>query len=46
MIFLLDPNICIYIIKQKPLSVWRRFQAVSTADIGKYSRISQQALCL
>lgn len=34
MIFLLDTNICIYIIKEKPISVKRRFQTVNTSDIG------------
>jgi tRNA(fMet)-specific endonuclease VapC len=32
--FLLDTNICIYIIKEKPLSVKKRFQSVNSSDIG------------
>ncbi len=32
--FLLDTNICIYIIKQKPISVRQRFQSVNTGHIG------------
>lgn len=32
--YLLDTNICIYIIKQKPAKVLERFQALSLSDIG------------
>lgn len=32
--FLLDTNICIYIIKQKPLEVLHRLSEVSPVDIG------------
>ncbi|MDJ0601497.1 MAG: type II toxin-antitoxin system VapC family toxin [Crocosphaera sp.] len=32
--FLLDTNICIYIIKQKPLAVWQRFQRLPPQEIG------------
>jgi tRNA(fMet)-specific endonuclease VapC len=32
--FLLDTNICIYIIKQKPISVRQHFQTVKTVDMG------------
>ena len=34
MIFLLDTNICIYIIKERPISVKQRFQTVNTPDMG------------
>jgi tRNA(fMet)-specific endonuclease VapC len=30
---LLDTNICIYLIKRKPLSVWRRFQDFKPGEI-------------
>lgn len=32
--FMLDTNTCIYIIKQKPPSVLKRFQAYSVGEIG------------
>lgn len=32
--FLLDTNICIYVIKQKPISVKQRFQAANSSDMG------------
>jgi tRNA(fMet)-specific endonuclease VapC len=32
--FLLDTNICIYIIKQKPTAVFERFRYLSPADVG------------
>jgi tRNA(fMet)-specific endonuclease VapC len=32
--FLLDTNICIYIIKQKPISVKQRLQTVTPSDIA------------
>ena len=32
--FMLDTNICIYIIKQRPQSVLRRFSTISVGDIG------------
>ena len=32
--FLLDTNICIYIIKQKPLEVLQKFKAYQVGDIG------------
>jgi tRNA(fMet)-specific endonuclease VapC len=32
--FLLDTNICIYIIKQKPLKVLQKFNAYQIGDIG------------
>lgn len=32
--YLLDTNICIYIIKRKPLQVWQRFQRMSPKDVG------------
>lgn len=32
--FLLDTNICIYIIKQKPLSVLEKFRMLSVGDVG------------
>jgi tRNA(fMet)-specific endonuclease VapC len=32
--FLLDTNICIYIIKQKPQKVFDKFQTVEIFDIG------------
>ncbi|HIK09129.1 MAG TPA: type II toxin-antitoxin system VapC family toxin [Oscillatoriaceae cyanobacterium M33_DOE_052] len=32
--FLLDTNICIYILKRKPISVLQRFQKIDAADIG------------
>jgi len=32
--YLLDTNICIYIIKQNPISVLQRFQALSVGEIG------------
>ena len=34
MIVLLDTNICIYIIRQKPISVLQRFNAYTVGDIG------------
>lgn len=32
--FILDTNICIYIIKEKPLSVKQRFQSIDSSDMG------------
>ena len=32
--YLLDTNICIYIIKQKPIDVLKRFETISPLDIG------------
>jgi tRNA(fMet)-specific endonuclease VapC len=32
--FLLDTNICIYIIKQKPLKVFDKFQTLTPSDVG------------
>jgi tRNA(fMet)-specific endonuclease VapC len=32
--FMLDTNICIYIIKRRPQSVLRRFSTISVGDIG------------
>ncbi len=32
--FLLDPNICIYIIKQKPAKVLEKFQRLNPSDVG------------
>ncbi|MEQ9353949.1 MAG: type II toxin-antitoxin system VapC family toxin [Coleofasciculus chthonoplastes F1-TOW-03] len=32
--FLLDTNICIYIIRQKPANVLAKFQSLSPSDIG------------
>lgn len=32
--FLLDTNICIYIIKQTPLSVFKKFKKLELGDIG------------
>lgn len=32
--FLLDTNICIYVIKQKPSSVKQRLQAIESSDVG------------
>jgi tRNA(fMet)-specific endonuclease VapC len=32
--FILDTNICIYIIKRRPQSVLRRFSTISVGDIG------------
>jgi len=32
--FLLDTNICIYIIKQKPQKVFEKFQTIEFFDIG------------
>jgi len=32
--FLLDTNICIYIIKQKPLKVFKKFQTLNPLDVG------------
>ena len=32
--FLLDTNICIYIIKQKPAKVFEKFQTLNPSDIG------------
>jgi len=34
MIYLLDTNICIYIIKQKPKSVFDKFKSLPIGDIG------------
>jgi tRNA(fMet)-specific endonuclease VapC len=34
MIFMLDTDICIYIIKKKPLNVWRKFQELSLGEVG------------
>ncbi|MEQ8752026.1 MAG: type II toxin-antitoxin system VapC family toxin [Coleofasciculus sp. G1-WW12-02] len=33
-IFLLDTNICIYIIRQKPANVLEKFQSLSPSDVG------------
>jgi tRNA(fMet)-specific endonuclease VapC len=32
--FMLDTDICIYIIKKKPLNVWRKFQELSLGEVG------------
>jgi tRNA(fMet)-specific endonuclease VapC len=32
--YLLDTNICIYLIKQKPSQVLERFQTLALSDIG------------
>jgi tRNA(fMet)-specific endonuclease VapC len=32
--YLLDTNICIYIAKQKPLSVLRKFEQLAVGDVG------------
>ncbi len=32
--FLLDTNICIYIIKQKPPKVFEKFQMLNPLDVG------------
>jgi tRNA(fMet)-specific endonuclease VapC len=32
--FLLDTNICIYIIKQKPPKVFEKFQRLNPLDVG------------
>jgi len=32
--YLLDTNICIYIIKQKPIAVLKRFENISPLQIG------------
>lgn len=32
--FLLDTNICIYIIKRKPQKVFERFQSLNPSDVG------------
>ena len=32
--FLLDTDICIYIIKRKPLNVWQKFQGLPLGDVG------------
>ena len=32
--YLLDTNICIYLIKHKPMSLWDRFRALSVGEIG------------
>jgi len=32
--YILDTNICIYIIKQKPIGVLKRFETISPLDIG------------
>ncbi len=32
--YLLDTNICIYIAKQKPLSVFKKFEQISANTIG------------
>ncbi len=32
--FMLDTNICIYIIKQKPLAVMNRFKQIESSQIG------------
>jgi len=34
MIFLLDTNICIYIIKKKPAKVFERFRTLRLSDLG------------
>ncbi len=34
MIYLLDTNICIYVIKKKPLEVFERFNDLSPGDVG------------
>lgn len=33
--FLLDTNICIYIIKQKPLQVFEKFQTFDKSDVAE-----------
>lgn len=42
--YLLDTNICIYIIKRKPEQVFRRFQRQRPGDIG-ISAITYSELC-
>ena len=32
--YLLDTNICIYIAKQKPLSVLKKFEQIEVGDVG------------
>ena len=32
--YLLDTNICIYLIKRKPLSLWERVRALTVGEIG------------
>jgi tRNA(fMet)-specific endonuclease VapC len=32
--YLLDTNICIYLIKRKPMSLWDRFRALAVGEIG------------
>ncbi len=32
--YLLDTNICIFIINHKPMTVWRRMQDIAPGDIG------------
>jgi len=32
--YLLDTNICIYIIKRKPIAVLERFQSLSLGEVG------------
>ncbi|MEQ8534371.1 MAG: PIN domain-containing protein [Imperialibacter sp.] len=32
--YILDTNICIYIIKQKPIYVFERFRSISLGEIG------------
>ena len=39
--YMLDTNICIYIIKEKPIQIGERFRAYSISDIG----ISSITLC-
>lgn len=34
MIYLLDTNICIYIIKKKPAEVFEKFKNLSPGDVG------------
>lgn len=38
--FLLDTNICIYIIKQKPAKVLEKFQRLNPSDVGILSMIT------
>ena len=42
--YLLDTNICIYITKQKPLSVLKKFESLTPYDVGM-SMITYGELC-
>ncbi|QYM79216.1 type II toxin-antitoxin system VapC family toxin [Horticoccus luteus] len=42
--YLLDTDICIYIIKQRPASVFKRFKPIPVGDIG-ISSITYSELC-